>query len=125
MSYGSDEGEKSPTENVCGNRAPAFDYGDTRDNKNTHKKRRNGSLAESHGTEWKFGEKHVSKSLIVYLVQVILLYTVVITSIYNLTASGCASDQKLWVAILASSIGYILPAPSIQSRKIAVETCSA
>ena len=61
-----------------------------------------------------FGHK-LPKSQIVYFTQVIILYTVIITSIVNLTilktddASG-----KLWTALLSSSIGYILPNPSLK-----------
>lgn len=71
--------------------------------------------------EWKTGcgrNGLVSKSFIVYMVQVVLIYIVAFVSIFNLSRSQCnGSDQKLWIAILASAIGYLLPSPAITSTK--------
>lgn len=64
--------------------------------------------------EWYIGNRAISKSLIMYCAQIILLYAVVATAIVNLSLSHCMADQKLWVALLASSIGYLLPSPSIK-----------
>jgi len=64
---------------------------------------------------WKVGDTAVSRSLLVFLSQVFLIYIVVGFSIYNLTFGPESTDQKLWVATLASGIGYILPSPSLRS----------
>ena len=58
---------------------------------------------------WDMCGQRLPKSEIVYFVQVILVYVVVIVSIVNLTLGR--SDEKLWIALLSSSIGYILPNP--------------
>ena len=49
---------------------------------------------------------------IVFLCQVIILYTVIVVSIYNLTVAH--DDSTLWTALLSSSLGYLLPNPSLK-----------
>ena len=60
-----------------------------------------------------FGKK-LPKSEIVFFVQVVLIYIVVITSIVNLTLNK--GEGKLWTALLSSCLGYILPNPSLKRR---------
>ena len=57
------------------------------------------------GTEYPKGE-------IVFLCQVVVLYTVIVVSIYNLTVGH--GDSTLWTALLSSSLGYLLPNPSME-----------
>ena len=57
------------------------------------------------GTECPKGE-------IVFLCQVVVLYTVIAVSIYNLTVGH--GDSTLWTALLSSSLGYLLPNPSMK-----------
>ena len=52
------------------------------------------------------------KEEIVFLCQVIILYTVIVVSIYNLTVAH--DDSTLWTAMLSSSLGYLLPNPSLK-----------
>ena len=47
---------------------------------------------------------------IVFLCQVIILYTVLVVIIYNLTVGQ--GDSTLWTALPSSSLGYLLPNPS-------------
>lgn len=68
-----------------------------------------GSSEGSH--KWHFCGQKFPKSEIVFFVQVILVYIVVITSIVNLTLGS--QDNKLWISLLSSSIGYLLPNPKI------------
>ncbi len=68
------------------------------------------------GNQWTIpltGRK-MPKSEFVFFVQVVLIYIVVITSIVNLTING--DDGKLWTALLSSSLGYLLPNPSLRKR---------
>ena len=58
--------------------------------------------------------KKLPKSELMFFVQVLLIYIVVITSIVNLTING--QDGKLWTALLSSSLGYLLPNPSLRKR---------
>jgi hypothetical protein len=62
---------------------------------------------------WHLGDYKISRSLLVFFSQVVLIYVVVGFSIYNLTFISENTDQKLWVATLASGIGYILPNPTM------------
>ena len=69
--------------------------------------------SEDNRSHWRFwGIGHYPKSEVVYFVQVILIYIVVIISIVNLTMNR--GDGKLWTALLSSCLGYILPNPSLK-----------
>ena len=59
------------------------------------------------GTDW-------PKSEIVFLCQVFILYTVNVVSIYSLTFGH--TDSNLWTALLSSSLGYLLPNPSLKKN---------
>ena len=52
------------------------------------------------------------KEEIVFFCQVIILYTVIVVSIYNLTAGY--ADSTLWTALQSSSLGYLPPNPSMK-----------
>lgn len=64
---------------------------------------------------WRVFGARLPKSEFVFMVQVMLIYIVVITSIVNLTINT-GIDDKLWTALLSSSLGYILPNPSLKKR---------
>ena len=61
---------------------------------------------------WHIFGRECPKEEIVFLCQVIILYTVIVVSIYNLTVAH--DDSTLWTALLSSSLGYILPNPSLK-----------
>ena len=65
------------------------------------------------GRTWCCSGSRVPKAEIVYLCQVLLILSIVLASIYNLT--NHKGDQQLWVALLSSCMGYLLPNPSIKS----------
>ena len=46
--------------------------------------------------------------------QVIILYMVIVVSIYNLTDGHGGST--LWTALLSSSLGYMIPNPSLKRK---------
>jgi hypothetical protein len=52
------------------------------------------------------------KNEVVFFCQVIILYAVIITSIVNLSLQR--DNGQLWIALLSSSLGYLLPNPSIK-----------
>jgi hypothetical protein len=60
--------------------------------------------------------KRVPRSEIVFFCQIIILYTVIVTSIYNLSRGH--QDGHLWTALLSSSLGYLLPNPTIKRSKL-------
>ena len=56
-----------------------------------------------------------TSNIILYVFQMIIILSVVWTSIYNLTHK--TGDPTLWTTLLSSSIGYVLPSPSITPIK--------
>ncbi len=72
-------------------------------------------ISESTSSKWHFFGRTFPRSEVVFVTQVLLVYIVVIVSIVNLTIGG--AEDKLWIALLSSSIGYILPNPSLKPNK--------
>ena len=66
---------------------------------------------------WHIFGRECPKEEIVFLCQVIILYTVIVVSIYNLTVAH--DDSTLWTALLSSSLGYLLPNPSLKNNRMA------
>lgn len=62
-------------------------------------------------SQWKCCTENIPTTQIVFFVQVILVYIVTITCIVNLALGNEPKD--LWVSLLASCLGYILPAPAL------------
>lgn len=73
------------------------------------------SVDEHSQRSWFMFGTRVPRSEIVFFCQVIIVYTVIVTSIYNLTTGH--KDGQLWTALLSSSLGYLLPNPTIKNRK--------
>ena len=65
-----------------------------------------------------FGRK-LPRSEIVFFCQTFLIYVVVVTSLVNLTLKN--GPINLWIALLGSCLGYLLPHPSIDSRKLQLQ----
>ncbi len=51
---------------------------------------------------------------LVYLSQMLFVFIVILTSLYNLTTK--TGDDSLWTALLTSCLGYILPNPKINKH---------
>ena len=67
---------------------------------------------EPDSTPWYIFGTACPKEEIVFLCQVVVLYTVILISIYNLTTGR--GDSNLWTALLSSSLGYLLPNPTLR-----------
>jgi hypothetical protein len=67
------------------------------------------------GRSWPFLGHRFPKSEVVFFMQVILIYIVVITSIINLSLYK-GQDGNLWTALLSSSLGYLLPNPNLKRK---------
>ena len=63
------------------------------------------------------GEK-LPRSEIVYFTQIVILFIIIITAIINLSLHS--GQGELWITLLSTSIGYILPSPEIRKRSNAV-----
>ena len=55
------------------------------------------------------------KSVVVFCCQIIVLYTVICVSIYNLSTNS--EFSTLWTNLLSSCLGYILPQPALKKIK--------
>ena len=54
--------------------------------------------------------------LILFTVQVVIIFVVVCTSLMNLTLGY--GNQNLWTVVLTSSLGYVMPNPKIKIQDI-------
>ena len=61
---------------------------------------------------WHLFGTECPKEETVFLCQVVILYMIVVVSIYNLTVGH--GDSTLWAALLSSPLGYLLPNPSMK-----------
>jgi hypothetical protein len=71
----------------------------------------NSEVGSSRG--WRLLGNNIPKSEIVFFVQVILIYGVVITSLVNISLGD---TQELWVVLLTSCLGYLMPSPSLKQN---------
>ena len=60
---------------------------------------------------WHMFGRRLPRSEIVFFCQTFLIYVVVVTSLVNLTLKN--GPINLWIALLGSCLGYLLPHPSI------------
>ena len=67
-------------------------------------------------TSWIALGKKIPRSELVFLCQVLILYTVIVVSIYNLTVG--TANSTLWTALLSSCLGYLLPNPTIKHKHV-------
>ena len=69
---------------------------------------------------WTACGRKTPRAEVVYLCQVFILYTVIVVSIYNLTVQS--DKPTLWTALLSSSLGYLLPSPTIKKKHVLPDT---
>jgi hypothetical protein len=81
------------------------------------------SASLANGTEWHgqcngLGDLWKEDSTFggLILCQVLILYTVIVVSIYNLTVES--ENSTLWTALLSSCLGYLLPNPTIKTKHV-------
>ena len=67
-------------------------------------------------SSWVTCGKKTPRSEVVFLCQVLILYTVIIVSIYNLTVE--LENSTLWTALLSSFLGYPLPSPTMKTKHV-------
>lgn len=71
----------------------------------------NETTSESSERVWTCCNEDVPSNEMVFFSQVIIVYIVIITCIINLSLQNDPRD--LWVALLSSCLGYILPSPAL------------
>jgi hypothetical protein len=75
------------------------------------------SVSNTNGQRLNFVGKRVPwTTTTVFVTQVIVVYAVIIAAIVNLTFFP-EGRQELWITLLSSSIGYLLPSPTIKKPK--------
>ena len=57
----------------------------------------------------------VPKNTITFIAQVIVLYAIIGVSVYHLSVQS--PNQELWLILLSSAFGYILPSPGLKYLK--------
>ena len=68
---------------------------------------------------WCISGHKVSHSQTVFFLQVILVYIVVLASILNIALTD--SDRQIWIILLSSAFGYLLPNPKLKNDRILSE----
>ena len=63
-------------------------------------------------TPWHLFGTVCPKEEIVFLYQVLFLFTVILISIYNLTTGH--ENSNMWTALFSSYLGYLLPNPTLR-----------
>lgn len=66
--------------------------------------------------EWICCGHNLPKDEIMYFVQVIPIYCIIICSLVHLI-SGVGNDN-IWNVLLGSSLGYLLPQPSMKTKNV-------
>lgn len=75
---------------------------------------------QSSSIKWNVLGKKIPKGEIVFFCQVVILYTVILVSVYNLSTNS-DKNSNLWTSLMCSCLGYILPNPTISSKKPAAD----
>ena len=73
------------------------------------------SLTPAISGQWTLFGRKTQQSKVVFFSQVIFLYIIILTCLVNITIGS--KDFNLWSTLLASSIGYLLPSPTLKDRK--------
>ena len=68
-------------------------------------------------SEWTLFGGKFSRTALVFLCQVIILYISIITCFVNLTIRNNGPNE-LWITVLSLSLGTILPSPKVRKSKI-------
>ena len=53
------------------------------------------------------------RSLVVYAIQVLAIFIMMIVSVANLSLGG-RGDKEMWLTLLCTSMGYLLPNPKVK-----------
>ena len=66
-------------------------------------------------SQWEIFGRIIPKNEVIFICQVVILYIVILTCIVNLSLGN--GDSNLWTALLSSSMGIMLPAPTLSKRR--------
>ena len=71
--------------------------------------------SSTHSERWDVMGSKLPKSEIVYFCQMIVVYVIIARSIVNLSLLN--GKNELWITLLNSAIGYVLPRPTLKVAK--------
>ena len=72
---------------------------------------------------WSWYRTRVPKNQVTYLTQVFLVYGIIAVSLSQLILQ--ASNRELWLILLSTSVGYVLPSPRLKFLKPKISVTSA
>lgn len=61
------------------------------------------------------GQRAIPKNRATFWSQIVVVYAVILTAIIHLSLQS--PDKELWLILLSSSLGYILPSPGLKFTK--------
>ena len=62
---------------------------------------------------WKFFGRTCNRSLLVFMCQFFVINLILACAIVRIMLSTTCEETTVWVAILSSTVGYILPSPKL------------
>ncbi len=62
-------------------------------------------------------EQKLAKNKLTFLSQIVIIYAIIITSLVQISLQS--PDKELWLILLSTSIGYILPSPGLKYKRSA------
>jgi len=65
--------------------------------------------------EWSFFGSKIPSAEIVFFCQIVAIYIIICTSLYNLTVGS--EPANLWITLLSSCVGYLLPSPVLKLKR--------
>ena len=71
--------------------------------------------------QWTLGGKNLPRSEIKYGAQILIIYVIILSCIINLSF-GKSELTNVWLSLLCSCTGYILPSPYMPSTKSKQQT---
>ena len=62
---------------------------------------------------WKCFGQTCNRSLVVFLSQFFVILVILVSCIVRITLAKTCEETTVWIAILSSTVGYILPSPKL------------
>ena len=69
-------------------------------------------------SDWSWCGARVPKNQVTYMTQVVLVYCIIAVALSQLILQS--SDRELWLVLLSTSVGYVLPSPKLKFLKPSV-----
>ena len=64
-------------------------------------------------SSWKCLGRSCNRSLVVFLSQFLVNLIILACAIFRITVATTCEETTVWIAILSSTVGYILPSPKL------------